>query len=149
MLCPFELSLDLTNLSDVIICDYNYVFDPRVYLKRFFDTKTTDYTFLIDEAHNLVDRAREMYSATLNEEKFVKVKKLISKKDKRITRVIKEIQSYFEDKLEDLTTLDENDLVESEAPLELCEILSSFIKFVDEYLARTNEENEELMDLYF
>ncbi len=149
MLCPFELSLDLTNLSDVIICDYNYVFDPRVYLKRFFDTKTTDYTFLIDEAHNLVDRAREMYSATLNEEKFVKVKKLISKKDKRITKVIKEIQSYFEDKLEDLTTLDENDLVESEAPLELCEILSSFIKFVDEYLARTNEENEELMDLYF
>lgn len=149
MLCPFELSLDLTNLSDVIICDYNYVFDPRVYLKRFFDTKTTDYTFLIDEAHNLVDRAREMYSATLNEEKFVKVKKLISKKDKRITRVIKEIQSYFEDKLEDLTTLDENNLVESEAPLELCEILSSFIKFVDEYLARTNEENEELMDLYF
>lgn len=149
MLCPFELSLDLTNLSDVIICDYNYVFDPRVYLKRFFDTKTTDYIFLIDEAHNLVDRAREMYSATLNEEKFVKVKKLISKKDKRITKVIKEIQSYFEDKLEDLTTLDENDLVESEAPLELCEILSSFIKFVDEYLARTNEENEELMDLYF
>ena len=149
MLCPFELSLDLTNLSDVIICDYNYVFDPRVYLKRFFDTKTTDYTFLIDEAHNLVDRAREMYSATLNEEKFVKVKKLISKKDKRITKVIKEIQSYFEDKPEDLTTLDENDLVESEAPLELCEILSSFIKFVDEYLARTNEENEELMDLYF
>ena len=149
MLCPFELSLDLTNLSDVIICDYNYVFDPRVYLKRFFDTKTTDYTFLIDEAHNLVDRAREMYSATLNEEKFVKVKKLISKKDKRITKVIKEIQSYFEDKLEDLTTLDENDLVESEAPLELCEILSSFIKFVDEYLAKTNEENEELMDLYF
>lgn len=149
MLCPFELSLDLTNLSDVIICDYNYVFDPRVYLKRFFDTKTTDYTFLIDEAHNLVDRAREMYSATLNEEKFIKVKKLISKKDKRITRVIKEIQSYFEDKLEDLTTVDENDLVESEAPLELCEILSSFIKFVDEYLARTNEENEELMDLYF
>ena len=149
MLCPFELSLDLTNLSDVIICDYNYVFDPRVYLKRFFDTKTTDYTFLIDEAHNLVDRAREMYSATLNEEKFVKVKKLISKKDKRITRVIKEIQYYFEDKLEDLTTLDENDLVESEAPLELCEILSSFIKFVDEYLAKTNEENEELMDLYF
>ena len=149
MLCPFELSLDLTNLSDVIICDYNYVFDPRVYLKRFFDTKTTDYTFLIDEAHNLVDRAREMYSATLNEEKFIKVKKLISKKDKRITKVIKEIKSYFEDKLEDLTTLDENDLVESEAPLELCEILSSFIKFVDEYLARTNEENEELMDLYF
>ena len=149
MLCPFELALDLTNLSDVIICDYNYVFDPRVYLKRFFDTKTTDYTFLIDEAHNLVDRAREMYSATLNEEKFIKVKKLISKKDKRITKVIKEIQSYFEDKLEDLSILNENDLVESEAPLELCEILNSFIKFVDEYLARTNEENEELMDLYF
>lgn len=149
MLCPFELALDLTTLSDVIICDYNYVFDPRVYLKRFFDVKTTDYTFLIDEAHNLVDRAREMYSATLSEEKFVKVKKIMNKKDKRITKVIKEIQYHFEDKIEDLNILDETYLVESDAPLELCEILNSFIKFVDEYLSRTNEENEELMDLYF
>ncbi|MBQ8506372.1 MAG: ATP-dependent DNA helicase [Clostridia bacterium] len=64
-ICPFELSLDLTEIADVIICDYNYVFDPRVRLKRHFDKKNRA-GLLIDEAHNLPDRAREMYSATLS-----------------------------------------------------------------------------------
>ena len=50
---------------DCIICDYNYAFDPRVYLHRFFDFSTEPYIFLIDEAHNLPDRARSMYSAEL------------------------------------------------------------------------------------
>jgi DNA excision repair protein ERCC-2 len=74
--CPFELSLDLSMWADCIICDYNYVFDPRVYLKRFFQTSQGDYTFLIDEAHNLVDRAREMFSAELTKSSFLKVKNL-------------------------------------------------------------------------
>lgn len=64
-ICPFELSLDLTLLADVVICDYNYVFDPRVRLKRHFDKKSRA-GLLIDEAHNLPDRAREMYSAELS-----------------------------------------------------------------------------------
>lgn len=64
-LCPFELALDLTLTADVIICDYNYVFDPRVRLKRHFDKKSGA-GLLIDEAHNLPDRAREMYSASLS-----------------------------------------------------------------------------------
>lgn len=67
-LCPFELSLDLTELADVVICDYNYVFDPRVRLKRHFDRKSRA-GLLIDEAHNLPDRAREMYSASLSGER--------------------------------------------------------------------------------
>ena len=67
-ICPFELSLDLTEIADVIICDYNYVFDPRVRLKRHFDKKSQA-GILIDEAHNLPDRAREMYSAALSGEK--------------------------------------------------------------------------------
>ncbi len=64
-ICPFELSLDLTEIADVVICDYNYVFDPRVRLKRHFDKKSR-VGLLIDEAHNLPDRAREMYSARLS-----------------------------------------------------------------------------------
>mgnify|MGYP003936495625 FL=1 len=72
--CPFEFSLDLCLFSDVIICDYNYVFDPSVYLKRFFETKG-DYVFLIDEAHNLVDRSREMFSAEVRKSPFLKYKK--------------------------------------------------------------------------
>lgn len=66
MVCPFELSLDISLFADGIICDYNYVFDPFVYLKRYFaDNTKGKYIFLIDEAHNLVDRGRSMYSADL------------------------------------------------------------------------------------
>ena len=62
--CPFEMCLDLSIWVDGIICDYNYVFDPNVHLKRFFGENISgDYIFLIDEAHNLVERGREMYSA--------------------------------------------------------------------------------------
>jgi DNA excision repair protein ERCC-2 len=63
--CPFELSLDLSAWVDAVICDYNYVFDPKVYLRRHFGEEPGDYAFLVDEAHNLVDRAREMFSADL------------------------------------------------------------------------------------
>ena len=66
--CPFELSLDMSLFADGIICDYNYLFDPFVYLRRFFaDGEDTDNLFLVDEAHNLVDRGREMYSAKVTE----------------------------------------------------------------------------------
>ena len=62
--CPYELSLTYAEISDVVICDFNYLFDPVVYIKRFF-TKGGKYAFLVDEAHNLHERAREMYSAEL------------------------------------------------------------------------------------
>ncbi len=66
-ICPYELSLDLSEYCDIIICDYNYAFDPSVYLRRYFGEggRREKYLFLIDEAHNLADRARDMYSATL------------------------------------------------------------------------------------
>lgn len=65
--CPYEMCLDVTNWSDMVICDYNYVFDPNVYLKRFFaDEDKNDYILLIDEAHNLIERARNMYSVELD-----------------------------------------------------------------------------------
>ncbi len=74
--CPFELGLDLTGICDVIICDYNYVFDPAAALKRFFDTDAkTDNIFLIDEAHNLSDRSRDMYSAALDKSTVLRLKR--------------------------------------------------------------------------
>ncbi len=73
--CPFELSLDMSLFADAIICDYNYLFDPHVYLKRFFaEGRKEAYVFLIDEAHNLVERGREMYSASLCKEDFLKLR---------------------------------------------------------------------------
>lgn len=84
--CPFEMALDISYWCDGIICDYNYVFDPNVSLRRYFsDGAKGDYVFLVDEAHNLVDRAREMYSAVLVKEEFLKVKRLIKDVDKRLS----------------------------------------------------------------
>ncbi len=85
--CPFEFCLDLTLWSDNIICDYNYVFDPNVSLKRFFaEGIKGDYIFLVDEAHNLVERSREMYSVALYKETFLEVKKLIKKYQPKLER---------------------------------------------------------------
>ena len=83
--CPFEMSLDASLYADIIICDYNYVFDPNVYLKRFFsEEEKGDYIFLVDEAHNLVERGREMYSAVLVKEEILTVKKLVRGKNRKL-----------------------------------------------------------------
>ncbi len=83
--CPFEMCLDMSLFSDAVICDYNYVFDPHVYLRRFFAEGTRgEYIFLIDEAHNLVERGRSMYSATLCKEDFLALKRTVKAYDERI-----------------------------------------------------------------
>lgn len=87
--CPFEFCLDISNWVDGIICDYNYVFDPNVKLKRYFaEGVSGDYLFLIDEAHNLVERAREMYSATLYKESFLETKRILGDRSKKISRCL-------------------------------------------------------------
>lgn len=87
--CPFEFCLDISNWADSIICDYNYVFDPNIRLKRYFSEGVSgEYLFLVDEAHNLVPRAREMYSAVLYKEDFLLVKKIIKPMDQKIARLL-------------------------------------------------------------
>ena len=82
--CPYELSLDLSELCDVVICDYNYAFDPMVYFRRYFgaEARGGKYTFLVDEAHNLLDRVRESYSVSLSYSDFRNVQKQIEDIDK-------------------------------------------------------------------
>ena len=83
--CPFELELDLSLFSDIIICDYNYVFDPISYMKRYFDEDSSHYLVLVDEAHNLVDRSRKMYSSSLMKSTYDAAKKsLRGNKNKKI-----------------------------------------------------------------
>lgn len=85
--CPFEMCLDMSLFADVVICDYNYLFDPHVYLKRFFSEGIRgEYIFLIDEAHNLVDRGREMYSAVLKKEDFLVLKRTVKDFDGKMYR---------------------------------------------------------------
>lgn len=87
--CPFELSLDVATWADNILCDYNYVFDPNVYLKRFFaEGGKGDYIFLVDEAHNLVERSREMYSAEIVKNEVLAVKRVIRGYDRELERLL-------------------------------------------------------------
>ncbi|MBT3274713.1 MAG: ATP-dependent DNA helicase, partial [Spirochaetales bacterium] len=96
-LCPYELSLDVSLFSDVIICDYNYVFDPMVYLRRFFqygDPK--GYVLLVDEAHNLVDRSREMFSGIVRKRHVHAAKKVVDPEDHpELSDGLKRMNSYF------------------------------------------------------
>ena len=94
-LCPFELSLDLTDWCDVVVADYNYLFDPMVALKRFFDEDKGQYVFLIDEAHNLVDRSRKMYSASVKKSDFLALKKNLTPDDKVLSGPVKKVNQFF------------------------------------------------------
>ncbi|MBQ7384006.1 MAG: hypothetical protein IJV72_04360 [Clostridia bacterium] len=84
--CPYELSLDLSEYCDIIICDYNYVFDPLVYFRRYFadGAERGKYIFLLDEAHNLAERARDMYSAELRRSSFERIYAHIDPADSEI-----------------------------------------------------------------
>ncbi len=93
--CPFELALDYSEWCDVVIGDYNHLFDPDASLKRFFSNTQGEYIFLIDEAHNLVDRAREMYSAYLEKSTFLQLKKELGKEHKELSRGINRIHKEF------------------------------------------------------
>ena len=87
--CPFEMALDVSTWVDGVICDYNYVFDPDARLRRFFaEGGAGGYLFLIDEAHNLVERGREMYSASLCKERFLEILRLLKSKSRKISRTL-------------------------------------------------------------
>lgn len=94
--CPFELSLDVSTWVDAIICDYNYAFDPRAHLKRFFYEGTKeDYIFLVDEAHNLVERARSMYSASICKEDFLELKRLLKGKAPKVEKQLNKCNAHL------------------------------------------------------
>lgn len=94
-LCPFEFSLDVSLFCDVIVGDYNYLFDSTVYLRRFFEDPKEDYFFLVDEAHNLVSRSREMYSATLNQRTGATFEQQLGKEHKALRRLLRKIDNHF------------------------------------------------------
>ncbi|MBP3888809.1 MAG: ATP-dependent DNA helicase [Cellulosilyticum sp.] len=145
--CPFELALDLSVWADVVICDYNYIFDPNVGLKRFVDHN--DFILLVDEAHNLVDRAREMYSAGISKKQVLAVKKLLGREHSAITKELTKINEYLLDirrtYIEDLGVY-----ISKEAPKNLYTLLRRFLGACDKKLVQKGSElPNELLDLYF
>jgi DNA excision repair protein ERCC-2 len=101
-LCPFEISLDLALRADLIICDYNYLFDPGVYLRRFFLTSKRESIFLIDEAHNLVNRGREMYSAALSHQEVLSWSEGLKIISSDLAAAGEKVAAVFEEYLEEL-----------------------------------------------
>ena len=96
--CPFEMALDVSTWVDGVICDYNYVFDPTVHLKRFFgEGAGGDYIFLIDEAHNLAERGREMYSASICREDAVRVRKVMKERAPRLYRSLGKLDKQLKE----------------------------------------------------
>lgn len=149
--CPFEFSLELSLWADCIICDYNYVFDPRVYLRRFFQEENGDYIFLIDEAHNLVDRSREMFSAEIFKQPVLDIRRQLKKDLPHIFKSLGRINAWLVKARRKCEESGNKPLVEKEPPDELIPLLRGFIFLTERWLSKNIKTpfREGLLDLYF
>lgn len=152
--CPVEMALDVTLWADAIICDYNYAFDPRVFLRRFFQNeKKHDYCFLVDEAHNLVERAREMYSASLIKDDFLEVKNIVKFRSKKLEKKLSAcnrklllMKKEWEEAKAGGLEYEPGALVD-QFIITVMNALTEFDIFLNEYLEF--EERDKVLDLYF
>lgn len=149
-LCPFEFSLDLSQWADCIICDYNYIFDPRAQLKRFF-VESGDYTLLIDEGHNLVDRAREMYSAEMDKREVLELKKAVPKEFKELKASVSKVNEAMISMRKECDASKDGNLVNTECPKDFIKLLRAFVREGDKVLSRNIhlDFKDKLVDLYF
>ena len=150
--CPYEFSLDLSLWADCVICDYNYVFDPVVYLRRFFGEEAEErrYVFLADEAHNLLERARDMHSAELTKSQVYECIKLLSgQKKSKLYKALQKVNKYFIELKKDLAPADKR--AETDRPEELGELLYKLSPPVEEWLAEHegHEAHGAMLELYF
>jgi len=149
--CPHEFALEASLWCDLIIGDYNHVFDPSVYLRRFFADDNGDYIFLIDEAHNLADRVRDMYTATLNKGAFSKVLNAIRGRDpitSALRKALKQAKIYFEEQRD---KIDGFSRITMEPDKELIDLVSDFTQTTGDWLMayRDNALQGDILNLYF
>jgi DNA excision repair protein ERCC-2 len=143
--CPFEFSIDLAYAADAVICDYNYIFDPRVSLKRLFEEQKKSSLLLVDEAHNLVDRGREMFSASLNKDLFLQLKKEFKYGNKEIYRCVNKINGWFISLKDDHEG--QNEFTIEQLGEELAILLTQFIEGAEKVLQADSSPN--LLEVYF
>lgn len=145
--CPFEMALDVSTWVDGVICDYNYVFDPDARLRRFFaEGGAGGYLFLIDEAHNLVERGRQMYSAELCKEDFLAVKKLVKGEAPRFAKRLEacnKILLAMKKECENYKVLDNI----SHFGIQLMNVLFETDRYLEECVDK--EVRETVLDFYF
>ena len=145
-ICPFEYELDLSLFMDVIVCDYNYMFDPISYMKRYFDEDSSHYLALVDEAHNLIDRSRDMYSASLSYQKFKEARKSVRhSKLHKLKLALSKMSKMFKEYLE---VEDGNHIVE-EFNDYTYKTISSFITTMQDINKNENKEmSKDLLEFY-
>jgi len=154
-LCPFELSLDLASYADCIIGDYNYVFDPAVYLRRFFDEPVESYGLLIDEAHNLVDRGRDMFSAELGKTPLMQLRQQLQREQRpSLAVVIRRLEAvnraFLALRKTHQETLEQHDFALSpELPEALLQALRALCEAIQQWLGDSSRGHDELLDVYF
>lgn len=145
--CPHEMSLDIAEWVDAVICDYNYVFDPNAYLRRFFgEGNKGEYLFLIDEAHNLVERGREMYSAQIYKEDILKIKKLVKDRDEKLARKLNDCNKQLLALKRECDGLQVLDSV-SHIYLKLMALMTEMERYLED--CKEEEIRQEVLNLYF
>ncbi|MGL4848606.1 MAG: helicase C-terminal domain-containing protein [Clostridium sp.] len=150
-LCPFELSLDLIYWCDCVICDYNYIFDPRVALRRVEEDEDKGKILLIDECHNLVNRGREMYSASLSKADIMGLRKKIKDKNKFIYNLLGKVNEVFIKLRKECEEIEDDTFNMAEPPGEIFNHLRRFIGESEEALTELKNEEfiDEYLDVYF
>lgn len=149
--CPFELSLDLSVWCDAIICDYNYAFDPRVKLKRIFEDNLGGNIVLIDEAHNLVGRARDMFSSEIYKSKFLLVSKLVKGTVPALYKALYAINKELGNIKNEVQGTEKTSMYDKDEYKDLYRLLKVALKEGDEYLVKATGTSayEDVLDLYF
>ena len=145
-ICPFEFELDLSLFMDVIVCDYNYMFDPISYMKRYFDEDSSHYLALVDEAHNLIDRSRDMYSASLSYEMFKDARKSVRhSKLHKLKLAMSKMNKMFKEYLE----VEDGNHIVDEFNIYTYKTISSFITTMQDINKNENKEmTKELLEFY-
>lgn len=149
--CPFEFSIDLAYAADVVICDYNYAFDPRVSLKRMFNEQKRETALLIDEAHNLVDRAREMFSSQLQKSDFLALQRMYKGVNAAVYQAAKAVNAYF---IQLRKQAEGSQWISKAAPEALIALVEAFADQAEKELSSAEpggnaEQGELLLQVYF
>lgn len=149
--CPFELALELAFWAECIIGDYNYAFDPRAALRRHLVEDTRPSLLLIDEAHNLVDRSREMFSAELDKKAVYSLQRRLKTPLPRLHRDLGSIYRWMLKQRKQMVSQNQQAVSQPERPDKIVERLQRFARHAEKWLARNlkSEFRADLLEFYF
>lgn len=149
--CPFEFTLEMIPWVDCIIGDYNYAFDPRVTLQRLFQEDRGAKAVLVDEAHNLVDRSRDMFSAELDKQTLLRFRRVVKTTLPQLYQALGSINTLLAAERRLTRQQDGGSRVSKTLPRELVDRLQAFARLAEAWLSRniTTDFRDDLLGLYF